>query len=359
MQQILLFLIFLGVGVSGLPALADMQNTPPKQELVFLNWSDYLDPEILKEFETTANVKVREFYFETDEARNEILLEMDATGYDLVIVDGGSIRKLAKRGWLEPLDTSAIANLKHLYPRWRTALPEAEKYGVPYFWGTLGIAYRKDLVPEPMTSWMHLFRPHESLRNKIVMIRNPADLIGMALKSLGYSANSTDRKALSAAEALLMQQKPFVKAYSYVALSEESALITGAVAAAMIYSGDALMLGEHDPNIVYAFPEEGSHIWVDYVAILSRSKNKALARKFINFLNEPRIAARNAQFVHYATPNKAAEAFLPAEYFQDPVIYPSDKALEKSEFYDKRFPSRVLRKRSAIFAQVVEEPGSP
>ncbi len=357
MKQVLLLLILLGVSVSDLPALTDTQNSPPRQELVFLTWADYLDPEVLKEFETTANVKVKGFYFETDQARDEILLETDASGYDVVIVDGASVRKLAKRGWLEPLDESAIPNLKHLYPRWRTALPEAEKYekyGVPYFWGTLGIGYRKDLVPEPMTSWMQLFHPHESLRNKIVMIKDSQDLIGMTLKSLGYSFNSTDSAEYSAAEELLMQQKPFVKAYSYVAMTEESALVTGAVATAMMYSGDALMLGEHNPNIVYVLPKEGGSIWMDYVAILSKSKNKELAQKFINFLNEPRIAARNAEFVYYATPNKAAEAFLPSEYFQNPVIYPSGKALEKSEYYDKMLPPRILRKRSAIFVRVVD-----
>lgn len=55
--------------------------------------------------------------------------------------------------------------------------------------------------------------------------------------------------------------------------------------------------------------------------------------QFINFLNEPEIAARVVEFVYHATPNQAAEEYLPAEYFEDPVIYPSETELSRSEFH--------------------------
>lgn len=116
-----------------------------------------------------------------------MLLETEGKGFDVVLLNGASIRILAKRGWLEPLDESSIPNLVHVDPRWRTAFEKAEEFGVPYFWGTLGIVYRKDLVPFEVSSWMDLLRPVPELQGKIVMIGDSADMIGVALKALENS----------------------------------------------------------------------------------------------------------------------------------------------------------------------------
>ncbi|MGI9321319.1 MAG: polyamine ABC transporter substrate-binding protein, partial [Thiogranum sp.] len=217
----------------------------------------------------------------------------------------------------------------------------------------MGIAYRKDLVPAPLTSWMDILQPAESLHGRIGMVENSRDALGMALKALGYSANSTDSRQIKAAEQLLVAQKPHVKTYTYVALNEESALVTGDIIATMIYSGDALMVQEHHEEIDYVVPTEGGNIWVDYLVVLENSKNKELARAFLNFLNEPENAAQLAEFVYYATPNIGAEKLLPAEFLEDPVIYPSEAVLSKSEFY-KPLPPRAMKKRNIAFSRALQ-----
>ena len=321
-------------------------------ELLFLNWSDYMDPQILEEFEQRTGVTVKQTYFESDAARDELLLGTGGRGFDLAIIDGTAIRILAKRGWLEPIDETDIPNLKHVNPRWRGVHEQAEIYSVPYFWGTLGIAYRQDLVPFPVTSWMDLLQPAEELHGRVAMISGTRDLIGVALKALGYSLNSTDIQELKEAEALLQAQAPAVKTYKTVSRDANSALVNGQVAMSMMYSSYASMVQEHHDEIAFVLPKEGSNIWVDYISVLSGSSNKAAAKQFINFLNEPEIAARLAQFVYSATPNLAAEALLSAEFKSDPVIYPNDKALEKSET-NKRLPVRTQKIRAEIFSRLV------
>ncbi|EBA00522.1 Spermidine/putrescine-binding periplasmic protein [Marinobacter sp. ELB17] len=321
-------------------------------ELLFLNWSDYMDPQILEEFKQRTGVAVKQTYFESDADRDELLLGTGGRGFDLAIIDGTSIRILAKRGWLEPIDETDIPNLAHIDPRWRTVHEEAEVYSVPYFWGTLGIAYRQDLVAFPVTSWMDLLQPAEELHGRVAMISGTRDLIGVALKALGYSLNSTDIQELKEAEALLQAQAPAVKTYKTVSRDANSALVNGQVAMSMMYNSYALMVQEHHDEIAFVLPKEGSNIWVDYISVLSASANKAAAKQFINFLNEPEIAARLAQFVYSATPNLAAEALLPAEFKSDPVIYPNDKALEKSET-NQRLPVRTQKIRAEIFSRLV------
>ncbi|WP_417519145.1 polyamine ABC transporter substrate-binding protein [Marinobacter sp.] len=322
------------------------------KELVFLSWPDYMDPELLVEFKQRTGITVKQSYFDSDTARGELLLETEGKGFDVALINGASIRILAKRGWLEPLDESSIPNLKHVDPRWRTAFEKAEDFGVPYFWGTLGIVYRQDMVPFPVISWMDLLQPVNELHGKISMIGDSADMIGAALKALGYSLNSTEPRELKEAEALLQAQAPAVETYRYISLNEDSALLTGQVAMSMMYNGDTRMLQDYSDNIAFVLPEEGSNIWTDYLSVLSASSNKADAKRFINFLNEPEIAAQLAQYVHYATPNQAAEALLPASFIEDPVIYPSAEALENSEAY-QRLPPRAQKNRAAIFSRIV------
>lgn len=333
--------------LSGLP----LQAKEPV-ELVFLNWSDYMDPEILEEFEQRTGIVVKQAYFETDAHRDELLLATSGRGYDVALVDGTTIRILAKRGWLEPLDEADMPNLKHIDPRWREVHEEAEVYSVPYFWGTLGIAYRRDLVPFAVASWMDLLQPAKELHGRIAMINDPRDLIGVALKALGYSLNSTDVQELKEAGALLQAQSPAVGTYRYVSRDKHSALLSGQVAMSMMYNGDALMVQEHDDRIAFVLPEEGGNIWIDYLSVLSTSANKTAARRFINFLNEPEIAARLARFVYLATPNQAAEDLLPADFRSDPAIYPDAQTLVESETYH-RLPVRAQKRRAAIFSRIV------
>lgn len=324
-----------------------------EQELVFLTWADYIDPGLVAEFEQAEGVKVRFVYFESDFIRNEILVQTDARGFDLASVDGGSIGALANRGWLAPVSEREVPNLTRIDPDQRNAYERAAQYGVPYTWGTLGIAYRADMVSRPPTRWMDLFRPESSLDGRILMIQDPRELIGMALKALGYSANSEHPEELAAAERLLKEQRPHVKSYSYISLSEDSSLVSGETAAAMIYNGDALMLQQYNPQIRFVLPREGGGIWVDYLVVMAASPRKALAARFIDFLNQPENAARNAAFVFYATPNLAAERLLPASFLNDPRIYPDPVSLERSEHYMTRLSPAGIKARQSIYYRLV------
>ena len=325
-----------------------------KSELIFLTWADYIDPQVIGDFERKFKVTVKPAYFETDDVRNDMLVETDGRGYDVVIVNSPAFSLYRKRGWLQPFDPGEIPNLKYMAPRWMNALSSAAGYGVPYAWGMTGIAYRTDLVPEPFTHWKQLFQPAEALRGKIMMTRNARDVIGMALKALGYSANSTAPEELAAAERLLLAQKPYVKNYAYVSLGADSELVTGQIAVAMMYSGDALQLRQHNPNISYVVPEEGGEIWIDYLAILA-TPQRQLALQFINFLQEPANAARNALFTQYATPNRAAERRLPPNFLHNPLIYPDGTVLRKSEFHAE-LPPRVAKQRNTLFARLLQQP---
>ena len=345
--------LLLVVSAVSQPVLAGEKSLPsPVRNLVLLNWSEYLDPELVAEFEQAFNVNVREIYYESDDLRDDMLLETEARGYDLVLVSGATVNLYLKRHWLAPLELEQMPNYRHINTHWLTAFPGVQGYAVPYFWGTMGIAYRKDLVDAPITSWMDILKPGESLRGKIGMIESSRDLMTVALKALGYSANSTDAAEIKAAGELLLAQKPYVRSYNYLALNEESALVSGEIVATMLYNGDALMVQEYHDSIEYVLPAEGGNIWADYLVVMDSSRNKDLAWTFINFLNEPEHAAQLAEFVYYATPNKAAEKLLPAEFLNNPVIYPGKEALANSEFHTE-LPPRAVKRMNLVTSNVL------
>ena len=135
-------------------------------------------------------------------------------------------------------------------------------------------------------------------------------------------------------------------------MGEESALVTGEVWASLTFSGDALQVREHNDQIVYVVPEEGGNLWVDYLAVLKASPRKELAARFIDFLNRPRIAARNAEFVYYATPNVGARRYVSQAYREDPVIHPTAEVITRSEVYRQLAP-RTQKAVNSVFAQLV------
>lgn len=353
--QFLLTLFLTGFFTISVTNALEKSPTPARDELVFLTWADYIDPKVIRDFEQKFDTTVKPIYFETDDDRDEMLVKSEGGDYDVVIVNSPALLLYQERGWLASFDSGEIPNLKHMDPHWMNALPDVVGHAVPYTWGTTGIAYRVDLVPESLTRWRQLFEPAEALRGKIMMVRNARDVIGMALKALGYSANSTAPKELAAVERLLLKQKPYVKNYGYVSLGPESELVTGQIAAAMMYSGDALQVRQHNPNITYVVPQEGGEIWIDYLTILQATPHRELALKFINFLQEPANAARNAQFIQYATPNQAAEKQLPPEFLQNPLIYPGETVLWKSDFFVE-LPPRVAKRRNTLFARLLQQP---
>jgi spermidine/putrescine transport system substrate-binding protein len=326
--------------------------TAPAVELKVLTWSDYIDPEVAAGFEAATGIRLNFIHYDSDETRDDYLVAANGSGYDLILTNGYSQQLYQQQGWLAPITPAEVPNLRHIDPKWQGANVGAPGYGVPYFWGTLGIAYRADLVAAPITRWLDLFDPAPELHGRIAMIKNSRDLIGMALRARGHSANSTDPQALAEARALLLRQKPHVKTYSYLSLTGESALVTGEVHAAQMYSGDALMLQEFNADIRYVVPEEGTNLWVDFWTVAAQSSNKKAAFRFIDYINSPEVAARNAEFVHYATPNRSANALLPASHHEDPVINPPADVLERSEAYEL-MPPRAARAWNALFAEIV------
>lgn len=326
-------------------------ETAQESSLVLFNWDAYIDPALLERYHRETGTRVMVQAYDTDESKDHELAATDrGEGFDLIIGSGVSLRSLAESGWLAELPEADMPQLKNLHARWRDAYQSVRAYAVPYFWGTMGIAYRSDRV-QPPRGWQDFFEPAPGLQGSLMLIDDSKDAFGAALKMLGYSMISDDPDQLRAALKVLQAVRPHLRDIGYFGYGPDSVLATGEVLMAMAYSGDVLTLQENVPTVKYFVPPEGTNLWVDYIAVFASSPKRDAAFRLIDFLNQPDVAAQNARFVHYATPNAAAEKLLEPEFLADPILYPPAEVLDRSETYEE-MSTLATRQRTRLFSQI-------
>ena len=299
------------------------------EELYVYNWGDYIDDEVVAMFEEETGIQVNYTTMATNEEMMVKLEEADCI-YDVCFPSDYIIERLIQKDLLHELNKDNIPNFQYIDERFLDLDFDPEnKYSVPYMWGTVGILYNTTMVQEPVTSWDILW--DETYADQILMYDSIRDTIGVALMKLGYSINTRNEADIQAAEEALIAQKPIVQAYLGDPIKDR--LISGGAAMGIVYSGDAMWCMYENPDLAYAVPETGSNLWFDNIIIPKTSDNTEAAEAFINFLCDPEVAAQNAEYIGYSTPNAAALEILGEEYINDPTYNPPQELLDKCEIF--------------------------
>jgi spermidine/putrescine transport system substrate-binding protein len=315
--------------------------------LHLFTWADYIDPEMVDEFERTYGVEVRIDYYDTNEA---LIAKLQAGGtgqYDVAIASDYAVEALSDQQLLEPLGRANIPNFSNLDARYlNPAFDSANVHSLPYQIGTSGLGVRFDRVADTtriQPSWALVFDSAQGV-GPFTMLSDPRETIGAALLYLGHSANSTDSLELAEAEQLLMRQRNRVLTYAPFA-SARDLLGSGDAVVSHNYSGDVLMVQEEVPGVRYMIPTEGAIIWMDNFVIPRGAPHKLLAEAFINFILDAEVGARLSNFTSYATPNAASLPLVDEELRQDPAIYPDSAMLERLELLRDIGPARAAYAR--------------
>ncbi len=293
------------------------------------NWGEYIDESIFDDFTAETGIKVNYTTFATNEEMYAKLKSGSAV-YDVVIPSDYMVGRMVEEDMLEKIDFDHVPNFSKIDQRYKSPVydPTGE-YSVPYMWGTVGIIYNTTMVTEPVTSWSSLF--DEQYAGNILMFDNSRDAIGIALKSLGYSYNTTDEQQLREAIALLEKQKPLVQAYVMDQIFDK--LIAGEAAMGPYYAGDYMTMYDENPDLAFCLPEEGSNLFVDAMCIPKGAAHKENAEAFINFMCSDAAAVANAEEIYYSTPSVDARAQLDEEISGSEILYPSEEVLDKCETY--------------------------
>ena len=339
----------LGVGVLVMFALGGQSHKARGGELNVFIWSNYLPDSVIAEFERRYDAKLNIELYDSNEALLA-KLQSGSASYDIIVPSDYMVTVLREQGFLEQLNQDALSNLSNIDPQFAN-LPydPSHEYSVPYMWGTTGIAYRKDKITEPITSWESLWDPR--YKDRIAMLDDVRETFGATLKLMGKSENSSDTGEIEAAAARLTQQKPLVKAYDSGGFDQM--LLSGDVWIAQAYSGQIAKAIIENPSIGYVIPKEGCTIFVDNICIPRNAKNRELAHEFINFVLEARVAADIANGTGYSTVNLAGRPLIRPELLTNEAGYPPRELIDRCEFIREMGP--VISVYDRLWTQIKSE----
>ena len=304
------------------------------------NWGEYIANgddgcmDINKEFEELTGITVNYTLFDTNESMYA-KIKSGSSSYDVIFPSDYMVSRMIQEGMLSKLDYSLIPNFEYIDERFVNPeyVPQNE-YSVPYTWGTVGLIYNYDKLGFDPSSWDILW--DELYSGEILMFSNSRDAFGLTLMRLGYDINSQEKLELDHAAAELKAQKPFVQAYVMDQIFDK--MQGNEAALAPYYAGDAVNMMAENESLRFVIPEEGSNWFADAACIPAPSdsfdeERYLAAHMYINFLNEPNVAAENIEYIQYSTPNTAALALLDEETQNNPIIYPDDELLDSCQAY--------------------------
>ncbi|MGZ0713313.1 polyamine ABC transporter substrate-binding protein [Pseudomonas palleroniana] len=300
------------------------------------NWSDYIAPDTIANFEKESGIKVVYDVFDSNETLEAKLLA-GKSGYDIVVPSNNFLAKQIKAGVYQELDKSKLSNYANLNKSLLKAVSVSDpdnKHAFPYMWGSIGIGYNPEKVKaalgvDKIDSWDVLLKPENIAKLKscgVSFLDSPTEMLPVALHYLGLPTDTQDKKQLKQAEDLFLKIRPSI---SYFHSSKYiSDLANGNICVAVGYSGDIQQAKSRAAEaggkvkVAYDIPKEGAGSFYDMVAIPKDAENVDAAYKFMNYLLKPEVMAAITDSVRFPNGNEKATALVDKEITSDPGIYP-------------------------------------
>ena len=306
MSQFLITTLFILSGVFGFTSCSRTEKPTPVVNLAI--WPNYISKETIQEFEKTTGSHVQMTNFSSNE---ELLAKLQggATGYDVILPADYMVFVLQKLGLVEPLDYSQIPNSQLLDPKFLKRYYDLKNtVSLPLDWGTTGFAVNRSLYKGSLRGWKDLLT-QKDLDGKFSLLDDMREVIGAALKALGYSLNSKNPDELQKAKELLLGARKRVKAFTSEPIM---ALVNKDVAVAHAFMTDALLARQRGgESIDFVLPSEGGVLWVDNLCIPKGAQHIKEAHALINYLLEPKVNADRAMGIFVAPLSLRALSLLP------------------------------------------------
>jgi spermidine/putrescine transport system substrate-binding protein len=324
-----------GISFGGLTACSKSESgakiggTGEEPKLNFYNWDTYIGETTLDDFKAASGIDVNMTLFASND---ELFAKLRAgnPGYDVIVPSNDFVERMITAGMIVPLDHAQIPNIKNVEPSFiDVAYDPGRKYSLPYTWLTLGIGYRKSKVKAAPDSWKVLFDSDE-YKGRIAVLSEAGDMFRLYGKYLGKSVNELTPADIKAIEAMMIKQKPSIKAFHED--NGQDLLLKGEVDLVLEYNGDIAQIMAEDEDIGFVLPKEGSQLNSDTLCIPKGAPHPKNAHAFINNLLDAEVGKKITETILYPTPNAAAKALMPEDYRSNPTIFPAAEQIAKCEY---------------------------
>ncbi|BEV10151.1 spermidine/putrescine ABC transporter substrate-binding protein [Asticcacaulis sp. DW145] len=322
-----------GISFGGLSACSQGASTSGGEgnKLNFYNWDTYIGTHTLADFKKAAGIDVNMSIFATND---ELFAKMKTgnSGFDVIVPSNDFVERLSQADLLLPLDHTKLPNLKNIDPAFMDVpYDPGRKWSAPYTWLVLGIGYRKSKMPAGFKpdSWKYLFES-DQFKGKIAVLSEAGDMIRLGAKYLGHSVNGLDQATIDKVTAMLIKQKPNIKAFHED--NGQDMLLSKEVDLVLEYNGDIAQVKTEDDDIDFIIPKEGSQLNSDNWCIPKDSARPDNAHKFINYMMDAQASKHIFETILYPTTNAAAKALMPDSYKNNPIIFPTAEELARCEY---------------------------
>ena len=347
---------------AGITLAASVQAAPTVH---IYNWSDYIGPDTLANFEKASGIKPVYDVFDSNETLEGKLLA-GRTGYDVVVPSNHFLGKQIKAGAFQKLDKTQLTNYANLDPVLLKRLEKNDpgnQYAVPYLWGTNGIGYNVDKIKEVLgvdkiDSWAMVFEPENIKKLSkcgVAFLDSPDEMFPAVLNYMGLDPNTTDEKLYKKAEEKLLKVRPYVTYFhssKYI-----SDLANGNICVAVGYSGDVFQAKSRAEEagkgikLAYSIPKEGGNLWFDMLAIPADAPDAKQGLAFIDYLLKPEVIAKVSDYVGYANPNLKSGEFMDQDVRNDESVYPP-QAIQDKLYVNVELPPKVQRLMTRSWTKV-------
>lgn len=313
------------VSAAAAVALAFTGATHAAEKLSIYCWSEYIPQDVIDDFSKETGIKVSVENYASNE---EMLAKLGAGGgnYDIIQPSEYVIEALVKEKLLHPLDKKAIPNLKNIDLQFlNMSFDPGNKFSVPFMAGTVGIVVNTEVVKGDIKGFADVFKPEN--KGQIVVLDDSREIVSWALLSKGIPVNEVSDKNLEKAKAVLTNWLPLVKVYD--SDSPKTALLNGDVSIGVVWGGEGAILLNEDKKFRWIIPAEGTHLFIDSLAIPKTAKNPANAEKFMNYILQPEVSKKISEAFPYLNPNQEAVKLLTKEQQNNPASFPSEKEISK------------------------------
>lgn len=267
-----------------------------KDELKILNWPEYIDVQIIKEFTAKTDIPIKYDIYKNNDQLIHKLESKDS--YDIVFPSSSFLKVMIEKGLISPIDKSRLKNYGQIDSFFLNS-DELKKYAIPYTWGTTGILINKS--KKNIKSFSELW--NKEFEDKLFILDDMSDMFAIAFSVLGLDINTQNELHIKKAFEKLVELIPNIKGVYEDSEKLYLEFVNENIYAAVIYNGDVEKIIKNK-KFHYIYPKEGALLWIDTIAVDSNSKNLDSAYSFIDFIISKEKAFQNFKEVGYATPHK-------------------------------------------------------
>ncbi|MEU6079851.1 spermidine/putrescine ABC transporter substrate-binding protein [Streptomyces sp. NPDC047108] len=318
--------------------------------LSFSNWTEYIDVSddnkhrpSLEEFKRRTGIRVKytEDINDNVEFFGKIKPQLAAgqdTGRDLICVTDWLAGRMIRLGWMQKLDQTnvpnAYANLAEGFrsPDWDPVRAHSYAWtGIPAV-----IAYNEKATDGRKVTSMTQLLEDPSLKGKVGMLTEMRDTVGLTLLDMGKRPEDFRADDFDAAVARLQKGVDRKQIRRFTGNDYVDDLSKGDIAACVAWAGDLVQLQADNPAIKFTIPDAGFMMATDNLLIPNKARHKRNAERFINYVYEPKVAAKIAAFINYVCPVDGVRdelAKIDKELAANPLILPDAEFTKKSHTF--------------------------